>query len=208
MNDAFTVFGFVGSLRRASFNWMLMRRAEALSPEGVSFDVYPDLGLLPHFSQEIEGEKTPADVLDFRARIERADAVLVATPEYNSSMPGVLKNALDWASRPPGESVLDGKPAATLGASPGRFGSARAQADVRKVMTSIGAVVAEKEFAVPRAHEVFDPEGRVVDEETEPRLVAHLDAMFTPAPRAKSETEEEMAEYSLACQRLAAAGSD
>ena len=99
------------------------------------------LGDLPHFSQELEGERTPASVEALRRRIAAADALLIATPEYNSAMPGVLKNGLDWASRPSGESVLAAKPAAVLGASPGRFGAVRAQADVRTVLTAIGAEV-------------------------------------------------------------------
>src|SRR5680860_1111331 len=98
----FTVLGFPGSLRRDSFNLRVLRRAAAIAPDGVEFDLYEDLGQLPHFSQDAEGDLTPSPVLAMRRRIETSDALLVATPEYNSSVPGSLKNALDWASRPPG----------------------------------------------------------------------------------------------------------
>ena len=158
-----TVLGIAGSFRHGSLNRLLLRCAEALAPDGVVFDPYGDLEAVPHFSEDLEGDRTPASVRDLRARIDRADAVLFATPEYNSSMPGVLKNALDWASRPTGESVLVDKPAAVVGASPGRFGAQRAQADVRKVLTAIGAGVLDKELPVARAHEVLDVPAKVLD---------------------------------------------
>ena len=201
-----TVFGMVGSLRRASFNSMLMRRAEALAPDGVAFDIFADLGALPHFSQDREGDLTPPEVLDLTARLGNADAILVATPEYNSAMPGVLKNALDWASRPPGRSVLAGKPAAAIGASPGRFGAQRAQAEVRKVLTAIGANVLDHELPVPRAHEVFDEHGRILDEEQERRLAALVASLVELARTQVLGEPTDSAAYSLECQRRAVAG--
>ena len=181
-----TVLGIPGSLRGDSLNLRLIERAAALAPEDVSFDIYGRLGEIPHFNQDSEGERTPEAVLDLRERISAAGAVLVATPEYNSSIPGVLKNALDWASRPPGESVLAEKPAAVVGASPGRYGAIRAQAEVRNVLQAIGAEVLEQELAVSRAHEVLAAPGVIDDAEIERDLAALVAALVgfakSPAP--------------------------
>jgi chromate reductase len=200
-----TVLGIPGSLRGDSFNLRLIEHAAALAPEGVSFEVFDQLGAIPHFNQDLEGERTPAAVLNLRSRIEAAGAVFVATPEYNSSIPGVLKNALDWASRPPGESVLADKPAAVVGASPGRYGAIRAQAEARKVLAAIGAEVLEQELAVPRAHEVLTAPGAIADAGIERDLAAMVTALVglagVPAPVA----HDEAADYSLECQRLAEA---
>ena len=201
---SFSIFGISGSFRGTSFNSMLMRRAVALAPEDIEFDLFADIGEIPHFSQDREGEMTPAVVDDFRARIEAADAILVATPEYNGSMPGVLKNALDWASRPAGESVLAGKPAAVLGASPGRFGASRAQADVRKVLTAIGAEVVDQELPIARVQEVFDEQGAVIDEGSELRIAAHVALLVEFAGGPTPDEPKELATYSLECQRALA----
>jgi chromate reductase len=201
---SFSIFGISGSFRGTSFNSMLMRRAVALAPEDIEFDLFADIGEIPHFSQDREGEMTPAVVDDFRARIEAADAILVATPEYNGSMPGVLKNALDWASRPAGESVLAGKPAAVLGASPGRFGASRAQADVRKVLTAIGAEVVDQELPIARAQEVFDEQGAVIDEGSESGIAAHVALLVEFAGGPTPGEPKELATYSLECQRALA----
>ena len=201
---SYRVFGIPGSLRRGSFNRSLLRSAEELAPANVVFDTFDGLGGIPPCSQDLEGGLTPAAVVDLRARIGRADAVLVATPEYNSSMPGVLKNMLDWASRPAGESVLAGKPAAVLGASPGRYGAVWAQADARKVLTAIGANVLDAEFPFPRVHEKFDERRNLVDEPVRDELRALvsslLDLVAEPAPAELAES----AAYSLECQQLAA----
>ena len=202
----FTICGISGSLRQASFNWLLLRRAEALAPDGVAFDIFADLGAIPHFNQDCEGELTPPVVHDLRARIGRADAVLVATPEYNSSMPGVLKNALDWVSRPPGGSVLADKPAAAVGASPGRFGAQRAQADVRKVLTAIGAEVLDQELPVARAHEAFDKRGKILDAAVEQQLAAFVASLVELAGVPVPAKPTDAAAYSLECQRLTVAG--
>jgi len=203
---SFTVLGIVGSLRRASLNRLLLRRAVALAPEGVAFDIFAELGAIPHFSQDSEGNLTPPVVHDLRARIDRADGVLVATPEYNGSMPGVLKNAIDWASRPPGESVLADKPAAAVGASPGRFGAQRAQADVRKVLTATGAEVLDQELPVARAHEVIDERGEILDEQVERRLAALVASLVELAGMPVPGKLADSGAYSLECQRLAVAG--
>jgi chromate reductase len=199
-----TVLGIVGSLRRDSLNGLLVSRAEALVGEGVAFDTFAELGSIPHFNEDTEGELTPPAVGELRERIGRAGAIVIATPEYNSAMPGALKNALDWASRPPGESILADKPAAVIGASPGRFGAQRAQADVRRVLTAIGAEVLEDELPVARAHEAFDEHGALRDEELDRRLAALLSSLVELAGVPVTEEQAALAAYSLACQRLAA----
>ena len=200
-----TVLGIAGSFRHGSLNRLLLRCAEALSPDGVVFDLYDGLEAVPHFSEDLEGDRTPASVRELRARIGRADAVLVATPEYNGSVPGVLKNGLDWASRPVGASVLADKPAAVVGASPGRFGAQRAQADVRKVLTAIGAGVLDQELPVARAHEVLDERAKVLDAEVERRLAALVaslvDVAVGPVPAELADSTA----YSRECQQLTAA---
>ena len=205
MNVAPTVLGIVGSLRGDSFNGLLLRRAGELVPEGVAFDTFAELGSIPHFNQDAEGDLTPPAVDELRERIGRASAILIATPEYNSAMPGVLKNALDWASRPPGESVLADRPAAVIGASPGGFGAQRAQADVRRVLTAIGAEVLDVELPVARAHEAFDERGALRDEEMERRLSALLGSLVELAGVPVLEGPATLAAYSLECQRLGAA---
>lgn len=202
----FSVFGISGSLRQSSFNSMVLKRAAAIAPEGVEFDLFADIGALPHFSEDCEGELTPAIVHDFRARIADADALFVATPEYNGSMPGVLKNALDWASRPTGESVLADKPAAVVGASPGGRGAVRAQADARKVLTAIGAEVVDRELPVGSAHELFDEQGVMLDQETENGLADHVALLVESAGGPAPDEPDELATYSLECQRRALAG--
>ncbi len=163
--------------------------------------MYEGLGDLPHFSQDIEGDLTPGVVAEFRDRIRRADCVLISTPEYNGTIPGTLKNALDWASRPAGEGAFKGKPAAVIGASPGRYGAQRSQGDVRKVLTAIGAETLEAELAVPRVHEKFDDSGALRDEEVK-RLLEKRVAALVALVDAAAAPPAESAEYSLACQRL------
>ncbi len=150
------VLGISGSLRRDSYNAALLRAAAERLPDGVEFDVFERLAEIPAYDADIEetGE-TPEAVADLRERMRAADAVLVATPEYNSSIPGALKNALDWASRPAGESALMGTPAAVIGASTGMFGAVWAQAETRKVLGALGGRVLEREFAFPRAQEAY-----------------------------------------------------
>jgi chromate reductase len=196
-----TVFALPGSLRTGSFNRSLLAAAAAHAPEGVSIVVDDGLATLPFFSQDTEGDRTPAAVLGLRDRIAETDAVLVATPEYNGGMSGVLKNALDWLSRPTGESVLADKPAAAIGASPGRFGASRAQAEVRRVLTAIGASVLDTELAVAKAHEAFDGDGLLVDPDVQARLVRFV-AEFTSFVAGPSADErQKSAAYSVACQQ-------
>jgi chromate reductase len=158
------VLGFAGSLRAASYNKMLLRAAVELAPAGMEIEVH-DIGDIPLFNEDVEAAGTPPAVEAFREAIRRADALLIATPEYNHGVPGVLKNAIDWASRPPRRSVLAGKPAAVFGASPGATGTARAQTQLRASFVFTDTpVLPQPEVLVFRAHEKFDADGRLADE--------------------------------------------
>jgi chromate reductase len=164
------VLGISGSLRRDSHNTHLLRLAGRLLPPGTEFEVYEDLKAIPPYDADDDVQPSPPAVADLKSAIERADAVLVATPEYNGSLSGVLKNALDWVSRPVSESVLRNKPVAVIGASTGMFGAVWAQAEARKVLSTIGARVVDREVAVPRVQYAFGPEGRLDDPELEAEI--------------------------------------
>jgi chromate reductase len=163
------VLGISGSLRANSYNTQLLRAAEELLPEGVAFELYDGLGTLPPYDQDVEDEGAPAPVQDLRARIAGADAVLFATPEYNGSIPGVLKNAVDWASRPRAGASLANKPVAVAGATTGAFGGVWAQADLRKVLGIAGARVVEGDVAIGHAPDKFAG-GVLVDAESRSQL--------------------------------------
>ena len=154
------VLGISGSLRRDSYNSALLRAAAERLPAGVELVEYDDLAAIPPYDSDAEAVRTPAVVAELREAIRAADAVLVATPEYNHSLPGQLKNALDWASRPAGQSALMGKPAAAIGASTGMFGAVWAQAEARKVLGALGGRVIQGELPVPRAQEHYE-DGRL-----------------------------------------------
>jgi chromate reductase len=149
------VLGISGSLRRDSLNSALLRAAAERLPAGVQWSEFEGLREIPPYDEDVEREGTPDAVRELRETIHEADAVLVATPEYNHSIPGVLKNALDWASRPAGKSALSGKPAAAIGASTGMFGAVWAQAETRKVLAALGGRVVETELPVARAAEQY-----------------------------------------------------
>lgn len=153
-----------GSVRRASHNTRLLRAAAQQLPSGVELEVYDGLKQIPVFDEDDEATP-PAAVEDWREAIKDADAVLFATPEYNSSIPGGLKNAVDWASRPKGEAALLNKPAAVVGASTSMFGALWAQAELRKVLAASGARVLDSELAVATAHEAFDDDDALLDPE-------------------------------------------
>jgi chromate reductase, NAD(P)H dehydrogenase (quinone) len=158
------VLGISGSLRRDSHNTALLRAAgELVEREGAEFEVFDGLKAIPPYDEGDDVGNGPAAVARLRRAIARADAVLFATPEYNSSIPGVLKNAVDWASRPLATSPLRNKPVAVIGASTGMFGAVWAQAELRKVLGATGARVAEVELAVGHAHEHLDPDGHLDD---------------------------------------------
>ena len=153
------VLGISGSLRRDSYNSGLLRAAADLLPSGAELEVFDGLKAIPPYDADDDVDPAPEAVAALRDAIADADAVLVATPEYNASIPGVLKNALDWASRPHATNPLRGKPAAVVGASTGMFGAVWAQADTRKVLSTIGARVLDVELPVPEGDERFDAAG-------------------------------------------------
>ncbi|HWO84544.1 MAG TPA: NAD(P)H-dependent oxidoreductase [Solirubrobacterales bacterium] len=149
------VLGITGSLRRDSYNHALIREAAERLPAGVELVEFERLAEIPPYDADLEQLETPAAVAELREAMREADAVLVATPEYNHSIPGVLKNALDWASRPAGRSALTGTPSAVIGASTGMFGAVWAQAETRKVLGALGGRVLEAELPVARAAELY-----------------------------------------------------
>jgi chromate reductase len=167
------ILGISGSLRRDSHNTRLLRGAAELLPEGVELELFDELGAIPPFSEDDEHEIPPA-VAALKRAIAGADAVLVATPEYNASIPGVLKNALDWVSRPVTDTPLRGKPAAVVGASTSLFGAVWAQAETRKVLSTIGARVVDRELPVPQAEEALGADGLPLDEDARELLSATL----------------------------------
>ena len=158
------VLGISGSLRRDSHNTKLLRAAGELAEEhGAEFEVFDGLKAIPPYDEDDDVRDGPLADARLREAIDSADAILFATPEYNSSIPGVLKNAVDWASRPHNESPLRNKPVAVIGASTGMFGAIWAQAELRKVLGSAGARVADVELAVGHAHEHLDLAGHPSD---------------------------------------------
>lgn len=160
------ILGFAGSLREGSLNRALIRAAGELAPEGVRIIPY-ELDEVPLYDADVEAKGDPAPVKAFKSAIDEADALLIATPEYQHGIPGVLKNALDWASRPPSGSVMNGKPAAIMGATPGRGATARAQSDLRKVLAySQTHVLPGPTVMIPNAKDVFDEGPRLTDEAT------------------------------------------
>jgi len=188
------VLGISGSLRRDSYNSALLRAAAERLPAGVEFVAFERLAEIPAYDADSEeAGEAPAAVAELRAAMRAADAVLVATPEYNSSIPGALKNALDWASRPAGESALTGTPAAVIGASTGMFGAVWAQAETRKVLGALGGRVLEREFPFPHAKDAYaDGAVRLTPEQSED-LGALVDELVAAAEEAAEARAEEAA---------------
>jgi len=149
-----------GSLRKGSYNSALIDAAMTLCPPGTRFEVWRGIAEIPAFNEDVP---TPWAVVELRREIAAADALLIATPEYNASVPGALKNVVDWASRPFPANVLRGKPTAVIGASEGVFGAVWAQADLRKVLATAGASVVEQGLSVPQAHHAFTTDGQLRD---------------------------------------------
>jgi len=164
---AFRVAGIVGSLRKGSFNKGLLRAAVELAPAGMEIDIYTRLGDIPPYNDDVFQKGDPQAVADLKGFIGGADALLISTPEYNYGVPGVLKNAIDWASRPAGKSVLNRKPAAIMGCSPGLGGTIRAQHAIRQsfVFTETYAML-QPEIKIPAAAPLFDSSGKLTDENT------------------------------------------
>jgi chromate reductase len=163
------ILGVAGSVRRGSHNRRLLRAAGELLPPGVEFVEWEGLAGLPIFDEDLETTPPPA-VRNLLEAIAEADGLLIATPEYNASVPGGLKNALDWASRPFPDNVLRDKPSAVIGASTGLFGAVWAQAEVRKALKASGAHALESELPVGMADSAFAPDDRLADPELSARL--------------------------------------
>ena len=163
MNSPLTILGIAGSLRQGSYNRLTLRAAEQLLPDGAKIETF-DLHSIPLFNQD-EEKSPPASVTEFKQRIRAADAILIVTPEYNYGIPGVLKNAIDWASRPYGDNAWNDKPVALMGASPGLLGTARAQILMRPLLSYLNMhTVNQPEVMIAKAHEKFDSQGNLTDE--------------------------------------------
>ena len=177
------VLAVSGSLRADSYNTRLLEAAAAAAPGGVEVEVLDPalIADLPLYDQDLEDEGAPASVDRLREEWAGADAILFATPEYNGSVPGGLKNAIDWASRPKLEGVLRNKPVAVVGASTGQFGALWAQQDLKRILGIAGARVVGTEIPVARAHERFDNEGRLLDGEVFEQLRLHLTTLASEA---------------------------
>jgi len=176
MDKPITILGFAGSLRKDSYNKALLRAAKELLPKGVELEIF-DLEGIPPFNQDLEN-RMPERAKEFKAKIRAADAMLIVTPEHNYSVPGVLKNAIDWASRPYVDNSFEGKPVAIMSASTGAFGGARAQYHLRQVLVSINMHALNRpEVMVASAEEKFDEKGNLVDEKTRKKIGKLLETL-------------------------------
>jgi len=172
MNDPFLILGIAGSLREGSFNRAALRAAQSLAPAGATVETF-DIKGLPGFSQDDEATPPP-QVVELKQRVRDADAILLVTPEYNYSVPGVLKNAIDWASRPYGDSAWTGKPVAIMGATVGTLGTARAQYHLRQMFVFLNMfAVNQPEVMLSQAHKAFDAKGNLTDEAAK-KLISQL----------------------------------
>jgi chromate reductase, NAD(P)H dehydrogenase (quinone) len=177
MSDEIHILGIAGSLRAASFNRALLRAAKELAPHQLRIEIF-DLAPIPLYNGDVESKGDPPPVTAFKQAIAQADGILMATPEYNHGVPGVMKNAVDWASRPPRGAPLNGKPVGIIGASPGMTGSARGQSQLRQAFEFTNSYcMPQPEILVFRAHEKFDAQGKLTDEKTAEFLKAYLTAL-------------------------------
>jgi len=178
------VLAISGSLRRDSYNTALLRALRGEAPAGVEIELWHGLKEIPAYDADDDVVPGPASVEAFRELVREVDAVFFATPEYNSSVPGALKNALDWASRPLATSAFRNKPVAVISSSAGAFGGVWAAAELRKVLGAIGARVTEAELSVGHAHEKFDEFGRLTDEDVRQGLRDALQTLVAEVPSA------------------------
>ena len=170
------VLGISGSLRKGSFNTALLEAARDAAPDGTTVELF-GLGPVPLYNDDVWKAGFPTAVVELRSRIARADALLIATPEYNASIPGVLKNAIDWVSRPP-DQPFDGKPVAIMGATPGRLGTARSQAHLRQSLASLNALLLNTPpLMVGGAGTLMGEDGRLADDATKERIAGLLTAL-------------------------------
>jgi chromate reductase len=187
MSKPIRILGIAGSLRRESYNHAALRAATQLVPDGATIDIF-ELDGIPGFNQD-EEQKPPARVAELKRRIREADAILIVTPEYNYSVPGVLKNAIDWASRPYGDSAWSGKPAAIMGASVGTIGTARAQYHLRQMMVFLNMFpINQPEVMIGNASERFDAAGNLTDDTTKDFIRQLLQSLLSWTRRIR-ETE-------------------
>jgi len=175
------VLAISGSLRRGSHNTELLRAAEDLLPPSVELELFDGLKAVEPYDEDDDVGEGPAGARRLRDAIEAADAILIAAPEYNSSLPGQLKNAIDWASRPLRENALWGKPVAVVGASTGMFGAVWSQAEVRKAVGASGGRVIDKDLPVGHADQAFTDDGRLTDIELHNRYLEILDELVVLA---------------------------
>ena len=173
----FKILAIAGSLRQGSYNQGLLRAAQEVAPDWVEVQFF-DIGTLPFFNEDVEAAGDPEPICRFKDAIRASNALLIATPEYNGSVPGILANAIDWASRPTGRSVLQNKPVAVMGAVLGKSGSANAQAILRGVLGRIGAIVVpDPQVLVPHASKLFDEQVNLRDEGTREEIRQLVEAV-------------------------------
>lgn len=176
MNESVKILGIAGSLRKGSYNRSALRAAQNLLPDNARMAIF-DLDGIPPFNQDLEMQPAPA-VSELKNKVRFADAILFVTPEYNYSVPGVLKNAIDWVSRPHGDNAWDGKPVAIMGASIGMLGTARAQYHLRQIFVYLNMYALNRpEVMIPNAADKFDANGDLVDEDTRKRIRELMSAL-------------------------------
>ena len=186
MTKPIIILGFAGSLRKDSYNKALLHAASELVPKDAKLEIF-DLEAIPPFNQDLE-DRMPQKVKEFKAKIRAVNALLIATPEHNYSVPGVLKNAIDWASRPYDDNSFEGKPVAIMSASPGMLGGARAQYHLRQVLVSLNMhAINRPEVIVASADEKIDENGNLTDEETRKRIRQLLESLVDWIKRLKKE---------------------
>jgi chromate reductase len=189
LEKQFKILAFAGSLRKGSYNKALVRAAVEIAPQNVKMEVF-DLEGIPPFNQDLENTP-PEKVKEFKEKIRNADALLIATPEYNYSIPGVLKNALDWASRPYGQNAVSGKPVAIMSASTGKLGGARAQYHLRQSFVMLNMYpFNQPEVMLSSAAENVDANGRLTNEQTRTLIRQLLEALVTWTNRLKCKPNE------------------
>lgn len=179
-----TILGIAGSLRKGSFNRAALRVAQQETPQDAQFEIF-DIGDIPPFSQDLEADMPPV-IKDLKSKVKAADAILFVTPEYNYSVSGVLKNAIDWASRPYGDNSWDGKPVAVMSASIGLLGGARAQYHLRQSLVFLNMhALNQPEVMIANAAQKFDENGNLTDEETRKRIRQLIEALVDWTKRLK-----------------------
>ena len=178
MNKPIRILGIAGSVRQHSYNRGVLQAAAELAPEGATLEIF-DIADLPDFNQDKE-QNPPAKIVELKKRIREADAILFATPEYNYSVPGVLKNVIDWVSRPYGDNAWEGKPAAIMGASIGSIATARAQYHLRQMMVFLNMFpINQPEVMIGNATQKFDKDGNLIDEKTKKFIQQQLQTLVT-----------------------------